>query len=123
MTNGLRVSAPVDVAIAAPPAPLIDSVVNAPAPQGQTVAIEGVHFGAMQGDGYVYLSDGGINWGAPQDVYKLKIDSWSSRRIVFTLPVGSGPDATAPLAPGTVAALSVVTGGGAASNVVNLAVQ
>ena len=96
--------------------PVAASVSPATAAAGQQVTITGSGFGATQGSGYVAFSDNGTNWGSPGNVATFKIDSWSDTAIAVTVPTPSGSNGQYSVAPGTVAAVTVVNNSGTASD-------
>jgi hypothetical protein len=59
------------------------------------VTISGSHFGNQQGSGYILISQNGINYGAPSDVYKVEVIQWTNDQIQVQIPGGaSGPALT-----------------------------
>ena len=64
----------------------IQSVSSSTPSIGQLVTIQGSGFGTQ---GYVLLSQNSVNWGAPNDYYKVKIASWTDNQISFYIPDGN----------------------------------
>ncbi|MCY0879358.1 MAG: cell surface protein [Firmicutes bacterium] len=101
------ISAPEAMAVEAPPVlPLTLSA--AAAYPGEVIALAGQGFGRAEEGGYVEISEDGVNYGAPSNVYKLTILQWSPDLIRVVVPDGtSGPA----LGPGT-ATVTVVNSQG-----------
>ncbi|QQE79326.1 hypothetical protein [Alicyclobacillus sp. SO9] len=72
---------------------------------GKTVTVTGNGFGSSQGNGYVQVSDQGVNIGSPSNFYKLRIVSWTNGSITFVVP-------TQHLTPGTAASVRVMAASG-----------
>jgi predicted alpha-1,2-mannosidase len=96
--------------------PVATSVSPATAAAGTQVTINGSGFGATQGSGYVAFSDNGINWGSPGNAATFQVDSWSDTAVTFTVPTPSGTNGVWAVAPGTLAAVTVVNNSGATSD-------
>ena len=97
------------------PVPDITSVSPTTASAGDQVTINGLNFGATQGESYITFSDDGTNWGAPPDLATFDLDSWSDNQITFTVPTPSGPGNEWQVVPGTTATVTVTTVNGTSS--------
>ncbi len=53
---------------------------------GESVSVAGTGFGSSAG--YVQLMQGGTSWGAPGNVYGVKITGWSATQVTFLVPDG-----------------------------------
>ncbi len=102
------------------PAPQLDaSVKTGTLRPGSLLTITGSDFGATQGNGYVLISQNGINYGAPGDSYKISVTHWSDNIVSLVIPDGSsGPALTA--GPAT---LLVSNGDGEQSAIIPIMVQ
>jgi lysophospholipase L1-like esterase len=107
---------------AAKAGPVVRSVTPDPARAGQAVTVRGSGFGAIQGAGYVQLSNVGTYWGAPGNVATFKVDSWSDRAITFTVPQPSGPGGVWHVNAGTTATVNVIDAAGAVSRTAPLVI-
>lgn len=86
---------------------------------GSTVRVTGSNFGSSQGTGYVLVSQNSVNYGAPQNYYKIDITHWANNTISFMIPNGSsGPS----LKPGF-ATLQIFNNAGMASPMIPLTIQ
>ncbi|MEO7125361.1 MAG: IPT/TIG domain-containing protein [Nakamurella sp.] len=102
-----------------PASPHIASISPQVASAGEVVTITGQHFPAQKGAWYVGFSDGGVDWGAPDNQAVFTIKGWSSTAIAFIVPEPSGPDGEWAVVPGSSATV-VVAGGGVSSNPITL---
>ncbi len=82
-------SATLNVSVTAPPVLPITSVQPNPVSPGQWVTISGDGFGSSQGSGYVWISQSGVNWGAPGNAYPVAIQSWTNTSITFLAPTNA----------------------------------
>ncbi len=86
---------------------------------GSPLTVTGSDFGTAQGQGYVLISQNGINYGAPQNFYKVHIISWHNNIISLVIPDGlSGPA----LVPGT-ATIQIVNYKGLASHIIPVTIS
>jgi hypothetical protein len=102
------------------PVPVIVSVSPATASAGQLATVDGVGFGATQGNGYITFGDQGTGWGAPGCAATFSIDSWSESQVSFTVPLPSGPPSGPAdlwhVVPGSVATITVTNSAGQTSS-------
>lgn len=68
------------------PASLSSTSLFAP---GQWVTVTGEGFGANQGQGYVLISQDGVNYGAPGDSYLVAVRQWTNSSITFLVPTSA----------------------------------
>ena len=97
------------------PTPVITSVQPVRASANAEVTVTGVNFGASQVASNLVFLDNGTSWGAPNDITPFHIDSWSSTRIVFTVPTPQGTPYH--VVPGTIASITVTTQQGTSNTV------
>ncbi len=83
------VSAPVSLNVVAAPTIAVSSVSPNPISAGEYVTIYGNQFGSSQGSGYVWISQNGVNWGAPGNAYPVAIKSWTNTAITFLAPTNA----------------------------------
>lgn len=95
--------------------PTITSYTMSMTPSGMLVTVAGKGFGSNRGQGYVYLSDNGINWGAPQDDYKVNVQSWTDNQVKYFLPTQGQPNAGSGVVPGSAANMLIAAGSGEVS--------
>lgn len=95
--------------------PVITSVQPARVKADAVVTVTGVNFGAGQSASNLVFLDNGISWGAPNDITPFHIDSWSSTKIVFTVPTPQGTPYH--VVPGTTASIAVTTQEGTSNTV------
>lgn len=86
---------------------------------GSRLTVTGSNFGPVQGSGYVLISQNSINYGAPQNYYKIAITHWTNNTVSFVIPNGSSGPA---LTPGS-ATLQIFNNGGLSSPVIHLSIQ
>lgn len=103
--------------------PSVQAVSSATIQSNQLLTITGSHFGNEQGGGYVTFSDGGVNWGSPQNFYKLSIVKWTEHEIQFVTPSASVENGSVNLTAGSTASMQVFNSQGIASDVVKLKVR
>ena len=116
-TNNQLISPSVSLHVTAAPVLTVSSLSSTVYP-GSTLVIKGQNFGAAQGSGYVQFSQNGVNYGAPQNAYKVSVTSWSSTLVESKVPDGaSGPA----LQPGA-ATVQIVSGSGIKSQPLNIIV-
>jgi hypothetical protein len=91
-TNNNVISATSNITVSSVPSLTISQISPASASPGESVTVTGGDFGSSQGQGYVLLSQNGVNYGGPGDSYGVNISQWSNQSISFTIPDGtSGP--------------------------------
>ncbi|SMC03623.1 IPT/TIG domain-containing protein [Sulfobacillus thermosulfidooxidans DSM 9293] len=82
---------------------------------GQWVTVSGQDFGSTQGQGYVFITQDGVNYGAPTDSYPVAVKQWSNTRITFLVPTSAylvDGHYERSLSLGQVATLTIVTASG-----------
>ncbi|WP_053959771.1 IPT/TIG domain-containing protein [Sulfobacillus thermosulfidooxidans] len=92
---------------------------------GQWVTVTGQDFGAIQGQGYVFITQDGVNYGAPTDSYPVAIRSWSNTQISFLVPTSAflvDGHWERSLSPGQTAMLRIVTSSGLTSQALHVIV-
>ncbi len=58
---------------------------------GQLVTVTGSGFGSQPGHGYVEVTQGTVNYGAPADYYPIWIRHWSNSSVSFMIPTNKEP--------------------------------
>lgn len=85
------VSAPQAISIAAVPTLDAHMAVTSAVSPGQWVTITGSGFGNAQGNGFLEISQNGVNYGAPGNYYPVAIATWSNTSITFMIPTNAFP--------------------------------
>ena len=79
-------TAPLSLSITSPPHLPAAIQTALPVTPGQVVTLSGSGFGSQQRKGYVEVSQGTVNYGAPGDYYPIKILHWSNSQVSFMIP-------------------------------------
>ena len=91
------------------PSVAVTSISPASAAPGDIVTVRGSGFGSTMPSKGFYFSDNGVNWGQPNNGATFVVDSWSDKRITFTVPVPSGPGDQWRVTPGTTSYLCIAS--------------
>ncbi len=113
------VSSPDSISVVGPPTLSVSSISPDPISAGEYVTIYGNQFGSSQGSGYVWISQNGVNWGAPGNAYPVAIKSWTNTAITFLAPTNAyevDGHWEAAVQGGSDATLEIVTASGAQSS-------
>jgi hypothetical protein len=82
-------SAPISVNVTSPTQISVSSITPNPISAGEWVTVSGSGFGSSQGSGYVWISQNGVNWGAPGDSYPVAVKSWTNTAVTFLTPTSA----------------------------------
>ena len=88
--SGLH-SANVPLAVVPVPHLIAQLASSQPIEPGQRITVVGTNFGSSQGRGFIQVSQGSVNYGAPGDWYPLVIQHWSNSSVTFMAPTNSEP--------------------------------
>jgi hypothetical protein len=108
-------SDPITVNVSSPAQISVSGITPNPISAGEWVTVAGDGFGSTQGSGYVWISQNGVNWGAPGDSYPVAIKSWTNTAVTFLAPTSAyevDGHWEAAIQGGSLATIQIVNGAG-----------